>query len=95
MGVCGSKAKGCVPVGLHRDKKHDHETTSSSSQVNGIANVKRKRRRRRIGRKSKKDVANNRYSGSSAAVASNSMDRRSFRNPAFQGTIIFIFFILI
>nr|GEV47425.1 hypothetical protein [Tanacetum cinerariifolium] len=84
MGVCGSKAKGCVPVGLHRDKNkndHDHETTS---QINGITNGRRKRRRRRIGRKSKNDVAN-KYSGSAAAVTNNSMDRRSYRNPAFQG----------
>ncbi|GJR06184.1 hypothetical protein Tco_0529168 [Tanacetum coccineum] len=42
-----------------------HETTS---QINVMTNGRRKHRRRRIGRKSKNDVANNRFSGSSVML---------------------------
>ncbi|CAI9283247.1 unnamed protein product [Lactuca saligna] len=83
MGLCGSKAKGCVGVG---HKEHgDVPDGELAPKIN--ARTHGRKRRRRIGRKSKTDAAN-KYSSRNkidpSAGASNSMDRRSFRNPTFQ-----------
>nr|XP_043615510.1 uncharacterized protein LOC122587412 [Erigeron canadensis] len=100
MGVCGSKVKGCVPVGLHHHhhhhKKHkDNINNNNNSEIapkiNNNNNNVRKKRRRRIGRKSsnKGDSNVNKYAGNRnnkvdpAAISSNSLDRRSYRNPTF------------
>ncbi|KAI7754856.1 hypothetical protein M8C21_000130 [Ambrosia artemisiifolia] len=87
MGVCGSKPKGCVCVGLrHKKQEEDGQLTP---QINGKTHGRR--RRRRMGRKSKPEAAVNRYSSrnridpsATATAASNSMDR-SYCNPTFQG----------
>lgn len=82
MGVCGSKAKGCVRVGK-KEGESDGEIKSRTHHHNHG----RKRRTRRIGRKSKTiDNNNNRFSSRNKIDLSNSIDHhRSYRNPAFQG----------
>ncbi|XP_024978517.1 uncharacterized protein LOC112515814 [Cynara cardunculus var. scolymus] len=86
MGVCGSKAKGCVGVGLGHKKRGDVADGETTPKLQ--ARTHGRRRRRRLGRKSKTD-ATNRFSSRNkvdpSAVTSNSMDRRSYRNPTFQG----------
>ena len=86
MGVCGSKPKGCVGMGLRHKKHGDVPDGETPPKINGIPLARK--RRRRIGRKSKTDAAN-RYSSRNkidpSAGSSNSADRRSFRNPTFQG----------
>ncbi|KVH92740.1 protein of unknown function DUF1336 [Cynara cardunculus var. scolymus] len=88
MGVCGSKAKGCVGVGLGHKKRGDVADGETTPKLQ--ARTHGRRRRRRLGRKSKTD-ATNRFSSRNkvdpSAVTSNSMDRRSYRNPTFQGGI--------
>ncbi|KAJ0754462.1 putative protein ENHANCED DISEASE RESISTANCE 2 [Helianthus annuus] len=82
MGVCGSKPKGCVCVGLGNRRKH--EDGEITPRIN--ATTHGRRRRRRIGRKSKTEAVN-RYSSrntAAAAAGTHSMDR-SYRNPTFQG----------
>ncbi|KAL8248723.1 hypothetical protein R6Q59_005591 [Mikania micrantha] len=83
MGVCGSKAQGCVRVGLgSRKKKYgDRPDGEAAPRAHG-------RRRRRLGRK-KANAGTNRYSSRSkvdpSAVIGNSIDR-SYRNPTFNGS---------
>ncbi|KAI3726070.1 hypothetical protein L1987_65867 [Smallanthus sonchifolius] len=83
MGVCGSKAKGCVPVGLGHKKHEDAPDGEITPQIK--ARTHGRKRRRRIGRKSKTE-GNNRYSSrnkfdpsAAAAAASSSLDRSTFQ----------------
>ncbi|KAK1432833.1 hypothetical protein QVD17_09735 [Tagetes erecta] len=95
MGVCGSKAKGCVPVGLGHKKHEDAAAVDGETTPKANVRTHGRKRRRRIGRRSRTEAANrcssrNKFDSSSSAVAaavavaSNSMDR-SCRNSTFQG----------
>lgn len=77
MGACGSKAKGCVPVGLGHKKHGDAAAVDGETTPKINVRTHGRKRRRRISRRSKTEAA-------AAAAASKSMDRFS-RNSTFQG----------
>ncbi|XP_071731087.1 uncharacterized protein [Rutidosis leptorrhynchoides] len=92
MGVCVSKAKECVPIGYHNHKQHNlppdyNNGDEITPKINSKTHHRNGRKRRKRIRKSDP----NRYSSRnridpSGIASSTSIDRRSYRNTAFQGT---------